>query len=129
MAELLLENKERVRGVSSFIDGKDNDGAVVADDVAGGAYAVGFLDVFGVDGEDFAVEAFVRGEDVGFAGLELGGGDEQAGHLRRGAGAVCGLGGVGSCVVGVGHRNEATTSWVAGRQGSATCIQPMSDTI
>ncbi len=82
VAELLLEYEERVTGIGGLIDREDDDGAVVADHVAGGADAVGLLDFFGVDGEDFAVKAFVRREDVGLALLEFGSSDGKLGHLR-----------------------------------------------
>ena len=55
-------------GLCDVVDGEDDDGAVVADDVARGGDAAGLDDFVGGDGEDFALVDDFGGERAGFAG-------------------------------------------------------------
>ncbi len=52
---LALEDDVGIFGVLRFVDGEDDDGAVVADDVADVDVAAGLLDFVREDGEDFAL--------------------------------------------------------------------------
>jgi len=72
VAVLALDEDEGVGGIRGGVDGEDDDGAIVADDVAGSGDAVGFGDFVGGDGEDFSFEGYLRGEDDGFFGVCLG---------------------------------------------------------
>ncbi len=63
VAVLALDDDVGVGGIFGFVDGEDDDGAVVADDVADVDGAAGLLDGVGEDGEDFAfVGEFGRDE-------------------------------------------------------------------
>ena len=66
VAVLALEDDLRVVGVLRFVDGEDDDGAVVADDVAGVDIAAGLFDLVGDDGEDLAFVSEFGGDETGF---------------------------------------------------------------
>ncbi len=65
---LALEQDGGVVGVLARVHGEDDDGAVVADDVAGAGDATGLGDLVGDDGEDLALEADfgLKDGDFGF---------------------------------------------------------------
>jgi hypothetical protein len=58
-----------VGGVPGLVDGEDDDGAVVADDVAGIDEAAGLFDLVGEDGEDFALVGEFRRDEFGLGEL------------------------------------------------------------
>jgi len=62
------EQDAGVGGVGLGVDGEDDNGAVVADDVAGGVDAAGLGDLVAGDPEDAALVNGLRGEGAGFAG-------------------------------------------------------------
>lgn len=68
VAVLSLEDDVWIAGVGGFVDGEDDDGAVVADNVAGVDVAAGLLNLVGEDGEDFALIGESGGDDAGFGG-------------------------------------------------------------
>ncbi len=68
VAVLAFEDDVGVFGVFGFVDGEDDDGAVVADDVAGVDGAAGFLDLVGEDGEDLTLVGEFGGEEAGLLG-------------------------------------------------------------
>ncbi len=51
-------------GLLRFVDGEDDDGAVVADDVADVGVAAGLFDLVGEDGEDFAFVGEFGGDEA-----------------------------------------------------------------
>ncbi len=55
-------------GVAGLVDGEDDDGAVVTDDVAGVEVAAGLFDLVGEDGEDSAFVGELGGDEAGFFG-------------------------------------------------------------
>ena len=63
---LALEDYLRIVGVLRFVDGEDDDGTVVANDVADVDKAVGLLDLIGDDGEDLAFVGEPGGDEAGF---------------------------------------------------------------
>ena len=65
MTVLALEDYLRIVGVLRFVDGEDDDGAVVANDVAGVDKAVGLLNLIGDDGEDLAFVSKFGGDEAG----------------------------------------------------------------
>ena len=104
VAVLADEQDAGVGGVGFGVDGEDDDGVVVADDVAFGADAAGFDDFVGGDVEDFAFVDGFGGEGAGFAG-------EFCGLCgRRGLGG--GLGGHGVRVNELGGEFEGVQVWV-----------------
>ena len=74
VAVLADEEDVGVGGVGFSVDGEDDDGAVVADDVACGVDAAGFGDFVAGDEEDFALVDGLRGEGASFAGELFGSG-------------------------------------------------------
>ncbi len=72
VAVLALDEDGGVGGVDGGVDREDDDGAVVADDVAGAGDAAGFGDDVGGDGEDFSLEGDFGGEDFGYGGFCFG---------------------------------------------------------
>lgn len=108
VAVLTFEDDDGVGGIAGlggFVYGEDDDGAVVADDVAGVAVAVGLDNLVGEDGKDLALVGEFGGEELGF-----GGGGPFCGGFGCGfgcgasfGGGFCfGLGG-GGFVGGSGH--------------------------
>ncbi len=55
-------------GIFGLVDGEDDDGAVVADDVADVDVAAGLLDLVGEDGEDFALVGEFGGDEARLGG-------------------------------------------------------------
>ena len=66
VAILALEDDVGVVGVAGLVDGEDDDGAIVTDDVAGVEMAAGLFDLVGVDVEDFAFVGEPGGDEAGF---------------------------------------------------------------
>jgi len=66
VAILALEDDVGIGGVVGFVDGEDDDGAIVTDDVAGVEMAAGLFDLVGVDVEDFAFVGEPGGDEAGF---------------------------------------------------------------
>ncbi len=60
-------------GIRGGVDGEDDDGAVVAHDVAFGGDITGFADLVGGDVEDAALVDGLGGKDLGGAGEVLAG--------------------------------------------------------
>jgi hypothetical protein len=87
VAVLALEDDDGIGLVGAgVVDGKDDDGAVVANDVAGIFVAGGLDDGVGEDGEDLAFIGEFRGDEAGLFGsgrrfdqFEGGGGEGRAG--------------------------------------------------
>src|SRR5260370_1031671 len=80
VAVLALKDNDGIGGVAGLdgvVDGEDDYGAVVADDVADVAVAGGLDDGVGVDVEDFAFVGEFGGDEVGF--FVFGGGDCRGG--------------------------------------------------
>jgi len=66
MTVLALKDDVGVCGVAGLVDGEDDDGAVVADDVAGVEVAAGLFDFVGEDGEDSAFVGEFGRDEAGF---------------------------------------------------------------
>lgn len=66
VAILALEDDFGVGGIFGLVNGEDDDGTVVADDVAGIDTAAGFFYGIGEDGEDFAFIVEFRRDKTGF---------------------------------------------------------------
>jgi hypothetical protein len=64
VAKLADEDDVGVGGVLGFVDAEDDDGAAVADDVAGVDEATGLFDLVGEDGEDFTFVGEFGGDDL-----------------------------------------------------------------
>ena len=71
VAKLPDEDDVGVGGVRGLIDGQDDDGAAVADDVAGVDETAGLLDLVGEDGEDFTFVGEFGGDDLWLCELRL----------------------------------------------------------
>ena len=68
MAVLALEDDVGVVGVAGLVDSEDDDGTVVANDVANVDVAARFFYGVGEDGEDFTFVGELGGEKAGFCG-------------------------------------------------------------
>ena len=73
VAVLAFDEDGRVVRILGTVDGKDDDGAIVPDDVAGAGDAAGLGDGIGDDGEDLALEGDFGLQDGGFPGRFRGG--------------------------------------------------------
>ena len=87
VAVLTLEDDVGIFRVFGLVDGQDNDGAVVTDDVANVGVAAGLEDLIGEDGEDFALVGELGGDEFCFG---------------RRLFLVCGVLGLGALVFFVG---------------------------
>jgi hypothetical protein len=74
VAVLALEDDVGVGRVFRLVNGKDDDGTVVADDIAGVDVTAGLFDLVGEDREDFAFICELRGDEPGFGGWLFAGG-------------------------------------------------------
>ena len=90
VAKLPDEDDVGVGGVRGLIDGQDDDGAAVADDVAGVDETAGLLDLVGEDGEDFTFVGEFGGDDLWLCEL----------RLRFDGGCGCCLGGLSGAGLG-----------------------------
>ena len=68
MTVLALEDDVGVVGVFRLVDGEDDDGAIVTDDVAGVDVAAWLLNLVGEDREDFALVGEFGGDEARFGG-------------------------------------------------------------
>ena len=71
VAILTLDEDGGVGGIRGGIDSEDDDGAVVANDVAFAGDSAGLGDDVGGDREDATLEGDDGGEDAGFAGVRF----------------------------------------------------------
>ena len=86
VAVLALEDDVGVGGIAGFVDGEDDDGTVVTNDVADVDVAAGLFDLVGEDGEDFTFVGEFGGDELGFAErLFLCGGFGGGGFLYLGS--------------------------------------------
>jgi len=85
MAVLALEDDVGIVGVLRFVDRKDDDGAIVADDVAGVDVAAWLLNLVGEDREDFAFVGEFGGDETRFGGWSLFAGGGGSGCLSFGS--------------------------------------------
>ena len=66
MAVLALEDDVGIVGVAGFVDGEDDDGTVVTNDVANVDVAARFFHCVSEDGEDFTFVGEFGGDKPGF---------------------------------------------------------------
>ena len=66
VAVLTLEDDVGVAGIFGLVDGEDNDGTVMANDVANVDVAAGLFHCVGEDGEDFTLVGEFGGDKPGF---------------------------------------------------------------